>query len=77
MVYTATSLRKNIYTVLDHVLESGIPVEIERNGKRLKIVSEESISRLDRLEPHNIEVAGNTPLEDIHWDEFWNSELPE
>ena len=28
----------DIYRILDQVLETGIPVEIERSGKRLKIV---------------------------------------
>jgi hypothetical protein len=35
---TASKLRENIYRVLDHVLETGVPVEIERNGRRLRIV---------------------------------------
>jgi prevent-host-death family protein len=38
MVMTASKLRANIYRVLDQVLDTGIPVEIERRGKRLKLV---------------------------------------
>ena len=51
MIYTPTVLRKNIYAVLDEVLETGNPVEIERKGRRLRIVPDKGISRLDRLEP--------------------------
>jgi len=42
-------LRENIYRVLDQVLKTGEPVEIERNGRRLRIVAGEQPSRLDRL----------------------------
>lgn len=38
MPLTASRLRENIYRVLDQVLETGVPVEIERRGKLLKIV---------------------------------------
>ncbi|MBI9100552.1 MAG: type II toxin-antitoxin system Phd/YefM family antitoxin [Spirochaetaceae bacterium] len=72
MIYTATSLRKNIYTLLDSVLESGIPLEIERHGKRLKIVPEETVGRLDRLEPHNIIRGNPEDLPDVHWDDSWS-----
>ena len=37
---TASSLRQNIYTILDEVLETGVPVEIERKGQILRIVSQ-------------------------------------
>jgi prevent-host-death family protein len=36
--YTLTALRKQLYQVVDRVLETGVPVEIERNGKKLLIV---------------------------------------
>lgn len=74
MIYTATALRKNIYSLLDTVLESGIPLEIERNGKRLKIVPEEKVGRLERLEKHNIVTGDSSDLPDIHWDESWSRE---
>ena len=35
---TASKLRANVYRVLDQVLETGIPVEIERHGRRLRIL---------------------------------------
>jgi len=38
MKTSASKLRSNIYKILDEVLESGQPVEIERNGQILKIV---------------------------------------
>jgi prevent-host-death family protein len=49
MPITASRLRANVYRVLDEVLETGTPVEIERRGKRLRIVPAEPRSKLDRL----------------------------
>ena len=37
---TITALRQNLFQVADKVLESGIPVAIERHGKTLLLVSE-------------------------------------
>jgi hypothetical protein len=35
---TASRLRANVYRVLDQVLDTGVPVEIERHGRRLRIL---------------------------------------
>jgi prevent-host-death family protein len=75
MTYTATELRKNIYTVLDSVLETGNPVEIVRNGKQLRIVPEHSSRRLDRLENHDVLVGNSEDLPDIHWEESWSGQI--
>jgi hypothetical protein len=37
MALTASKLRENIYKILDQILETGVPVEIERDGKLLRI----------------------------------------
>jgi hypothetical protein len=34
---TPTELRKNVYKLLDKILESGVPIEVKRKGKRLLI----------------------------------------
>ena len=72
MKYSATELRKNIYSVLDSVLDSGNPVEIIRRGKSLRLVAGESVSRLDRLEPHDTIIGDSEGLEDIHWEGTWS-----
>ena len=46
--FTASKLRANVYRVLDHVLETGVPVEIERHGHRLRIVRAAALKRLPR-----------------------------
>ena len=49
MTVTASKLRQNIYQLLDRVLETGQPLEIERKGKKLRVVPGEPVSRLSRL----------------------------
>jgi len=45
-----TTLRKQLYQVVDSVLESGTPLEIERKGRKLLIVPIDRVkSRLARL----------------------------
>jgi len=44
-----SSLRKDLYRILDQVLDTGVPVEIERRGKVLKIIPGEPRNKLDNL----------------------------
>ena len=73
MKLTASKLRENIYKVLDHVLDTGTPVEIERRGRRLRIIPETDArsAKLDRLEPHPAAIVGD-PEEIVHSD--WSTE---
>lgn len=49
MPLTASKLRENIYRILDQVLTTGVPVEIERRGRILKIVPVEPKAKLGNL----------------------------
>ena len=49
MAVTASALRRDIYRILDRVVESGEPVITERNGRRVRIPAEDVPSRLDAL----------------------------
>jgi antitoxin (DNA-binding transcriptional repressor) of toxin-antitoxin stability system len=69
--YTATKLRANLYKVLDQVLKTGKPVEIERDGKLLRIVAVKPPNKLDKLTPHPDYIAGN-PEEIVHME--WYAE---
>lgn len=53
-----TSLRNNLFKIVDEVIQSGNPVELERKGHRLKIVLEEKKSKLDNIKPHDC-IEGN------------------
>lgn len=67
MRYSAIKLRANLYRVLDSVLAIGIPVEIERNGKLLRIIAAEPVDKLRNLKPHPDYLACD-PEEIVHLD---------
>lgn len=75
--YSASSLRADLYRVLDQVLETGVPAEVERKGRRLKIVPVEGSDRLDNLKPHPGFIIGD-PEDLVHmdWSSEWNSDFP-
>lgn len=49
MGVTASQLRQDIYRLLDQVLDTGEPLEIVRKGRRLRLVPDEPVDRLDRI----------------------------
>ena len=71
MTLTASKLREDIYRILDHILATGAPVEIERNGRRLRIVADDAPSKFTRLVRRTDVVVGDS--EDfVHLD--WSGE---
>ncbi|PKL76092.1 MAG: type II toxin-antitoxin system prevent-host-death family antitoxin [Candidatus Melainabacteria bacterium HGW-Melainabacteria-1] len=75
--FTPTELRSNVYRILDEILSSGVPVEIEKNGRRLRIIPVEAVDRLERL-PRRPNVILGDPLElaDLHWEQEISLDLP-
>ncbi len=76
---TASHLRQNIYRILDEVIETGQPVEIERKGSVVRIetkVQDKSIFEI--LTPHPGSIAGDADdLVDIDWSEEHEFVRPE
>ena len=46
---TPKELRGNLENLLDEILRTGIPLEIDRGGKRLRIVPVEKLEKLQNL----------------------------
>lgn len=67
----ATRLRAQLYRVLDKVLETGEPVEIERRGKILRIVPASPPRKLDSLVERPEYIKGD-PDDLVHLD--WSGE---
>lgn len=76
MKISATRLRQNLYNILDEVLSTGQPVEIERNGKVLRIIPEIKGSIFDRLEKHPDAIIGD-PEDLVHmdWSAYWKGSV--
>lgn len=71
MAIKASALRENIYRILDEVLETGVPIEIERRGKILQISTTETRSKLDNLRPRPYLLTNPEELVHLDWSEEW------
>lgn len=76
MTITASRLRDDIYNILDGILETGEPVEIERKGRVLRIVADTPpASRTARIRRRPGLINGNPEdLAEIDWSGQWNPE---
>ena len=66
-----SQLREDIYRILDQILETGVPVEIERGGKLLKIVPVEPRSKLANLKPRKYLLCDPEDLVHLDWSGEW------
>jgi prevent-host-death family protein len=74
---TPTELRGNLYNLLDEILNTGIPLEIDRRGKRLRIVPVEEVDKLQNLvrRPETI-LRNPDELIDLNWEQEVHLDLP-
>ncbi len=74
---SATQLRGNIFKLLDEIIETGLPIEIIKNGKTLRIIPVEKADKLSHLSPKPDVIKGNPEdLVDISWEGELNLDLP-
>ena len=74
---TPTEFRGNIYNLLDEVLETGIPIEINKGGHRLRVIPVESGNKLDNLIARPEAISGDpSDIIDISWEKEVNLDLP-
>jgi prevent-host-death family protein len=71
MAVTASSLRQNIYKILDQVLETNKPVEIDRKGRKLYIVPAEKPDTLARIKTQNIMKCDPEAYVHLDWSKEW------
>lgn len=75
MAVSASQLRQDVYRLLDEVLRTGKPLEIERKGRILRLVPDEPRSRLDRIRAHPEVIVGDPEdLVSIDWSAEWDAE---
>ncbi len=73
---TLTELSNNIDSLLDEVLETGISLEINKNGRLLKIVLVEKKDKLKNLTFKPDVIQGNPDdLVNINWEQEVNIDL--
>ena len=74
MKITATSFRRNLYSLLDRVIETGNPIEIERKGKIIRILSIEPKSRFSNLKKRNIINGNPDDIISTDWSKEWKED---
>lgn len=65
---TLTALREQLFEVVDQIIKTGVPVEIERHGHRLRIVLDDPPKKLAKLRPRNTIVGDAEDLVDLETD---------
>jgi len=76
MAITASTLRANIYRLIDEALETGVPVEVVRNGRMLKLIPEDPPSKLANLKKRSVMNCEPEELVHINWEKHWKSDGP-
>ena len=66
-----TKARSDLYRIVDGVLETGVPVEIERRGRKIRIVPVRPKSKLENLVKRPGTIVGD-PEGIVHMD--WSGE---
>jgi len=72
MRVTASKLRADIYNILDETLKTGIPIEVVRKVRVLKIVPESRPSKLSRLQKRDYIVGDPEDLVHMDWLQEWS-----
>lgn len=75
-INTITSLRENLYNAIDQVIKTGVPIELKRKGKRVKIILDEATpDKFKNLKPHRT-INGDPDelinIDSSKWDEAQN-----
>jgi hypothetical protein len=72
MKITASKLRQDVYNILDQALKTGVPVEVERKGRILKIVPEQKPSKLANLKKRDCIVGDPESIVHMDWLHEWS-----
>jgi Phd_YefM. len=75
MAISLTAFRQKLFALVDKVIKTGVPLEIERHGHQLRLVLDEKRSKLDNLTPHNAIVGDPEELVELKVS-TWSEEKP-
>jgi hypothetical protein len=73
---TATRLRAELFSTLDHIVETGESVKIMRPNGSVRIIRDTPPLKLTELKPHPGTINGNADdLANVSWEEAWKPTL--
>jgi prevent-host-death family protein len=74
---TPTELRADIYNLLDEVLRTGLPLEIKKGGKLLRIIPVAQPDKMQNLVPRPEVIQGDPDeLAELSWEDEVSLDLP-
>lgn len=74
---TPTELRADIYNLLEQVLKTGVPIEIKKGDKKLRIVLVDKVDKFQNLLSRPEVIQGDPDdLVNIHWEDEVSLDLP-
>lgn len=68
---TPSEFRQNIYNLLDQVIKTGVPLEIKRKGRTLKVIVDEKPKKLSNLKKRDILNCTPEELIETNWISEW------
>jgi len=74
---TPTQLRKDLYRLLDRIIETGEPLQIDRKGVTLQIERKPALSKLERIRAMgrpDVWVGDPNDIFDLDFMEEWREE---
>ena len=77
MSMNVTTLRKNIYRIVDRILETGKPEIIERKGRRIQLLPLDDTDKLSRLagkKRRKAYVGNSDEIIGMDWSREWQDE---
>lgn len=72
MPITASQLRADVYRLLDQVIETGVPLEVERGGHLVRITVQPKVHWLDRMIKRDTMVGDPESFVHIDWSDCWD-----
>ena len=76
MTITPTDFRKDLFNLLDMLLDTGKVLEINRNGHIFKVIPPKKIKKLDRLTAHKDAVVGDSDdFISMDWSSEWKPSI--
>lgn len=72
MTMSDSKFRQNVYRALDRVLETGEPLDVERNGKLVRIAAIDPPKKLDRLKRREgVLLCDPEDIVHVDWSREW------
>ena len=76
MTITPTDFRKDLFKLLDMLLETGKVLEINRNGQIFKVIPPKKMKKLDRLIAHKDAIVGDSDdFVSMDWSHEWKPSI--